>query len=346
MVNGKCSGSFDLNTTGSYEECSDSCKFEYKYEFDNTSQCKITKKRQYLNIVSWDRSKVVIGQDECVLNEMRLYSPSVNKYDGKLYDGELILRHVANGINYYVCIPLKISGSAGNGKEFFDSLDSGVKVLPNQNSVRVDLGRMFNLDSLIPKSTFYYSEGDSMDFDGNCLTSSSRIILFPVAKNCSKNFINNVRKIARNTNSGIRRRTVNGSASFIYDNNQQETGKFLINKEGTKTKDGSGGDSGASYDIVCDPVVDTATGKNVLGGKEESKYMTGEFVNVDKGKIMMYVWMAVGVILSFLGIFLFWRYILSKPLPHPDPIKAQAGKMTSRFGDYVWRQMHKTVKTA
>ena len=176
----------------------------------------------------------MIGQDECVLNEMRLYSPSINKYDGKIFDGELILRHVSNGKNYYVCIPLKVSGSAGNGKEFFDSLDSGVKVLPNQNSVRVDLGRMFNLDSLIPKSEFYYSEGDSMDFDNNCLTSSSIIIIFPVAINCSASSVNNVRKIAKNQNRGLKRRRVEGSASFIYDNNQQETGKFLVNKKELK----------------------------------------------------------------------------------------------------------------
>ena len=185
-----------------------------------------------------------------------------------------------------------------------------------------------------------------MDFDQNCLTSSSIIIMFPgnAAKKCSQSFINNVRKIARNTNSGIKRRAVVGSASFIYDNNQQETGKFLKNKTGTKKEDGSGGDSGASLDIVCDPVVDTATGKNILGGKEEAKYVESAFGQIDKKQMETILWTVVGIIGAFLVIFLAWRYIFSKPLPHPDPLKAQAGKTTSRFGDWMWRQMHKSVK--
>lgn len=341
-----CSGSFHLKESSDYEKCSDTCKFDYKYDLDNTSQCKITKKTNYLDLNCWDRSKVVIGQDECSLREMRLYSPPMNKWGSSTSIlGELILKHVSGEKNYYVCIPIKKSTSAGNGKEFFDSINNGVKLLANQNSVRVDLGGMYDLNNLIPKSKFYYSEGDGMDFHNNCLTSGSRVIIFPEegAKGCSQDLISNIKNVARNTDPKMGgKRIVQDSKGHIYDNLEQKTGSFLVNEEGTKTTAGAS-DVGSSIEIECDPILDTSTGKNISGGKETSKFMTGEFKGVSKDKIWYYVRIILGIILAFFTIWLGW-YIFNPGQTHPDPIRAQAGRKTSRIGAYIWKLMHKSVK--
>ena len=342
-----CSGSFHLNEGSGYEKCSDSCKFDYKYDLDNTSQCKITKKRNYLDLNCWDRSKVVIGQDQCSLREMRLYSPPMNKWgSSRNILGELILKHVSGEKNYYVCIPLKESKSAGNGKEFFESINYGVKQLSSSRSVRVDLGGMYDLNNLIPKSKFYYSEGDGMDFDNNCSTSGSRVIIFPeeAAKGCSKELIINIKKVARNNDPkrGGKRR-VNDSKGHIYDNLDQKTGSFLVNEEGTKAGAGQGNDVGSSIEIECDPIMDTSTGKNISGGRETSRFMTGQFKGVSKSKIWYYVKIILGIITAFFTLWLAW-YIFNPGQVHPDPIKAQAGKMTSRLGAFVWKKMHKAAK--
>ena len=342
-----CSGAFWLKD-GSYEKCSDTCKFEYKYDLDNTSQCKITKKGNYLDLNCWDRSTVVIGQDECSLQEMRLYSPPMNKWNtSTTVLGELILRHSSGAKNYYVCIPLKASSSdSGNGKEFFDSIEAGVNQFADSTSqVRIDLGGMYNLNNLIPKSKFYYSEGDGMDFDNNCLTSGSRIIIFPEEKHlgCSRNLISKIKSISKNDDPKKgNRREVAGSSGHIYDNNNQKTGVFLLNEEGTKTTAGEGTDPGSSMDITCEPIVDDVSGKNVLGGEEDSKFMSGALAKMDKKKMMSILY---GVLIFIGSIFTLYvaYYLLYPNQIDPDPIKAQAGKMTNRVGVRIYKILHKNV---
>ena len=188
-----CSGAFDINENGSYDPCDKSiCPFDYDYEYDNSTLCKVTKKSNYLKLeCTTSSSTATVGQvkDMGVL-EVRLYCPSVNKWGGKKADAELIIRHSGQGKNGYVCVPItKVAGSAtGNGVEFFERLDSAVKVLGGGTNMQtVNLGANWSLNKLIPKSPYYYAEKDGLSFDSAC-NYDTNSVLYDTHCNCNSRY--------------------------------------------------------------------------------------------------------------------------------------------------------------
>ena len=63
-------------------------------------------KSQYLDLKCFDGNNDInyssLGNIE--INEARLYSPSLNKWNGKRLEAELVLHHIGNGKQVYVCI--------------------------------------------------------------------------------------------------------------------------------------------------------------------------------------------------------------------------------------------------
>ena len=86
-----CSGAFNIDENGAYDKCDSAvCPFDYDYEYDNSTQCTVTKKTNYLKLeCTTNSSKATIGQVKNMgVTEIRLYSPSVNKWGGKQADAE------------------------------------------------------------------------------------------------------------------------------------------------------------------------------------------------------------------------------------------------------------------
>ena len=151
--------------------------------------------------------------------EVRLYCPSVNKWGGKKADAELIIRHEGQGKNAYVCVPItKVAGSAaGNGVEFFERLDSAVKVLGGGTNMQtVNLGANWSLNKLIPKSPYYYAEKDGLAFDSACNYDTNSVLIFPLgsAINVKDSHLRNINNAVSSGYNG-NRRTINSSADEL-----------------------------------------------------------------------------------------------------------------------------------
>lgn len=329
-----CSGAFDINEDGQYDPCDKTiCPFDYTYEYDNSTQCKVTKKSNYLKLeCTTSSSTATIGQTQNMgVNEVRLYCPSVNKWDGNKADAELIIRHSGQGKNVYVCIPIeKTAGSqTGNGVEFFEALDSAVKVLDGGTNMQtVNLGANWSLNQLIPKSPYYWAEKDGLIFDTACNYDNNNVLIFPLggAINIKQAQLTNLKgAVTGSYNGGMR--AINSSANELVAGSG--AGQFFYNKEGTE-QNTDGIDDGLPVGMTCEPVLDAQSGLNV---EEEPTEKTGwiqnTMKNINKDKILLYV----GIVLGLGATILFLYFVVYKKMwvtktPHPD----KPGAMTTIFG--------------
>tara|TARA_B100000902_G_scaffold313972_1_gene304592 strand:- start:3103 stop:4137 length:1035 start_codon:yes stop_codon:yes gene_type:complete len=327
-----CSGAFDIDENGSYDKCDKSiCPFDYDYEYDNSTLCKVTKNSSYLKLeCTTSSSTATVGQvkDMGVL-EVRLYCPSVNKWGGNKAEAELIIRHSGQGKNAYVCIPItKVAGSAtGNGVEFFERLDSAVKVLGGGTNMQtVNLGANWSLNQLIPKSPYYYAEKDGLSFDNACNYENNNVLIFPLgsAINVKQEHLTNIDNVVDGYTGG--RRSINSSADETSQGSG--AGQFFYNDEGTKSDTSGGIDPGLPVGMTCEPVLDAATGENVVADPTEKMgWIQSKMKNMNVKsllKYLMYTAIAFAVIIAFYFIYL---YCIKATVDHPD----KAGKMTSKF---------------
>tara|TARA_B100000575_G_scaffold278860_1_gene266606 strand:- start:2905 stop:3951 length:1047 start_codon:yes stop_codon:yes gene_type:complete len=332
-----CSGAFDINENGKYDPCDKSiCPFDYDYEYDNSTLCKVTKKSNYLKLeCTTSSSTATVGQvkDMGVL-EVRLYCPSVNRWGGKKADAELIIRHSGQGKNGYVCVPItKVAGSAtGNGVEFFERLDSAVKVLGGGTNMQtVNLGANWSLNKLIPKSPYYYAEKDGLAFDSACNYDTNSVLIFPLgsAINVKQVHLTNINN-AVSTGYNGNRRPINSSADELVQGSG--AGQFFYNDEGTKGDTGGGPDAGLPVGMTCTPVLDEATGENVVADpREKMGWIQSKMKNINVKELLKYLMYTAIAFVTLIVIYYFYLYCIKKTVDHPD----KPGKMTSKFSRWL-----------
>jgi len=327
-----CSGAFDINEDGQYDTCdSKVCSFDYTYEYASASQCTVTKKSNYLKLEfpSGD-SKATFSLGEKGLSEVRLFSPSINKWGGEKADAELILRHMGGGQSVYVCIPIMtaLGNQVGNDIEFFSQLSS---VFPLSAAPQiVSLGN-WSLNKLIPKSPYYWAEKDGLAFDQSCANESSNVLIFPLsgAINIKSSHLNPLKR-ALSAYDGSPRE-INSSEDSI--NQGTDAGKFYYNEKGTKEAGGVGGiDDGLPIGMTCEPVLDAQSGLNVSAEPTaKMSWIQGAMGKMSTDKIKDYVIYALITIGSFLLIFLGYKYCWKGSVEHPD----KPGEMTSIMGRWI-----------
>ena len=332
-----CSGAFDINENGSYDKCDKSiCSFDYDYEYDNSTLCKVTKKSTYLKLeCTTSSSTATVGQvkDMGVL-EVRLYCPSVNKWGGKKADAELIIRHSGQGKNAYACIPVtKVAGSAtGNGVEFFERLDSAVKVLGGGTNMQtVNLGGNWSLNQLIPKSPYYYAEKDGLSFDNACNYENNNVLIFPLGSsiNVKDIHLKNIDNVVDAARFGSRR-TINSSANELVQGSG--AGQFFYNDEGTKSDTSGGIDDGLPVGMTCTPVLDEATGMNVVADqKDKIGWIQSKMKDINVAKLKNYLIYTAITFATLIAIYVLYLYVIKQSVDHPD----KAGKMTSKFSRWL-----------
>lgn len=329
-----CSGSFDIKQ-GDYSECpsSEVCGYNYSYEYDRTSKCKVTKKERYLKLVSWDRSDVTVANMKNLsLTEARLYAPSVNKWNGSQADAELILSHSGSGKSVDVCIPITENDSSGDPSiGFFDAIDNAVKLFPGESngSMRqVELPANFSLEQVIPKTSFYLAEGDGMGIL-NCNPTFRNIIIFSNDKPMKikgevlsriKNIIN-----PHNINNS---RTITGSKSKNGDGG----GQFWKNTTGTTKGNSDKFSQAGQMAMECEPVNNSNTGNNVGIKKNPTVDAADTFSGMDGEEILhKYVVPVLIFIGAILGIYLGYQVLAVFKYPHYDLEKNEKGKKVNRL---------------
>lgn len=308
-----CSQGYNIKKNEEYSVCAPNvCPYDYSYDYSYESQCKVTKEANHLKIVCWIKSYVTIGTtNNLTLTEMRLYSPSINKWDGVNAKAEIVLKHVdSEGKITWVCVPVDESGDgAGADIDFFNSVNEAVKALvgdTNGTMKLVELGGGFTLNKLIPVSSFYYAEGDGLKFgSGACDAEMNNIIIFPKAAAIKMKPMvkDNLRKLISTYNPS--RREIEGSKS-----KKGHGGQFLINEVGTKANSGVNESKTGVMGMTCEPVIDPATQKNVSAPEDTKRDVSDNFSGLSKEKMWEYIGIVLAIIsglgLIFAGYWIFW----------------------------------------
>ena len=149
-----------ININPNYKStCDRLCKFNYEYPQSNLS---VLNQGSYLKIGYENSStpSVIFNNVEMSVNEIRLYRPSLHQYNGNNADAELIIKHIGNGSNVLVCVPISISASKTASSDLLDTiLTNTLSKAPNQGeSTQININN-FTLNDFVPTASFYSYKG-------------------------------------------------------------------------------------------------------------------------------------------------------------------------------------------
>ena len=149
-----------INITQNYKStCDRLCKFNYEYPQSSLS---VLNQGSYLKIGYENSStpSVIFNNVEMSVDEIRLYRPSLHQYNGNNADAELIIKHIGNGSNVLVCVPISISASKTASSDLLDTiLSNTLSKAPNQGeSTQINITN-FTLNDFVPTASFYSYKG-------------------------------------------------------------------------------------------------------------------------------------------------------------------------------------------
>ncbi len=144
-------GTSPINVTQTNNKCESTCHYAYNY---GISSLTVNNKVDHLQF-SYDSnsSNVTYNNTKYNVEEIRLYKPSLNKYNGTHLDAELIIHHTGDGANnLLVCIPIKGSNSASTSMNMFKSI---IPFSPPKNdSTSINVSN-YTLNNFVPKGGYY-----------------------------------------------------------------------------------------------------------------------------------------------------------------------------------------------
>ena len=223
-----------INITQNYKStCDRLCKFNYEYPQSNLS---VLNQGSYLKIGYENSStpSVIFNNIEMSVDEIRLYRPSLHQYNGNGADAELIIKHIGNGSNVLVCVPISISASKTASSDLLDTiLSNTLSKAPNQGeSTQINI-KNFTLNDFVPTASFYSYKG-TLPYDP--CTGSYNYVVFDKGDSAqiSTTGFSNLSKLISKRFSQIK------TNEFFYN----KTGSA----EGLKTTD-----LGDDYYLECNP---------------------------------------------------------------------------------------------
>jgi hypothetical protein len=159
---------WNLKNIGNIEKdgvpCSDLC--ELYYNFGKSSRCFIRHRSKYLEISSG--SNAISGNfefksvGELNVKKIRLYSPSINKYDngngvGEQKAAEILIHAYGNGTNVIFCMPITSTTSTNN--TIISWISNWIDLPPTNNQLKEYSINNFSLNNLIPRSSYAIKDG-------------------------------------------------------------------------------------------------------------------------------------------------------------------------------------------
>jgi hypothetical protein len=265
-----------LNIVKSADKCSLKCLYFYKY---GNSTCTVTNATDQLTIPYDGDSDVLFNSIKYNPVEVKIFMPSIHKFDGSYADAEMVIVHTGSSGGLFVCIPITTSTST-NASTGTNLLTDIIKNTPDKNSSSLNL-QDFNLNYFIPKSS-YFSYTGTRPY-GECVSDVMyNYIVFP------KNSLTvNKALIAELGN------LIHDSYIPVYE------GTCFWNEKGTTTN-GFSGDGNIWID--CQP-----TGEEGEIIYKEQLSSSSQTVNMDW--IYSFLYVIIGIILMYGGL-LFFKFVL------------------------------------
>ena len=143
----------DINTSTS-SACSVRCAYWYNY---GNSTCNIANNKDHLSIKYDGQSDVVYNTSKYTPTEVKLFKPALHTFDDVKADAELIIVHSNPEGNLLVCVPIMSSNSNTT-----NALSEIITAAPQQSDEPKVLSiNDFNLNNVIPKSSYYSYNGSN-----------------------------------------------------------------------------------------------------------------------------------------------------------------------------------------
>lgn len=227
-------GSSPINVTSTIstnKTCDITCKYTYTY---GNSSLNITNNSDHL-VLSYDGSvDVQYNSNDYTIQEIRLYKPSLNSYNGNKMDAELIIHHIDNtNKNLLVCVPINNSNSLSKTNSLFNKI---IPFAPSSSGDKISVNVTdYNLNTFIPEAPYYAYKG-SLPYQP--CNGTYDIILFHPDHAINMN----------STNMSTINQIITGLDTKIK-NISETTNPLFFNKKGT-TQNTGGGNSDDIY-IQC-----------------------------------------------------------------------------------------------
>lgn len=149
-------GTSPINVKQTNNKCSVSCHYTYNY---GLSSLTAKNKNNHLSL-SYDKniSNVKYNNISYDVEDIRIYKPSLNQYNGKKMDAEIIIHHVGDGAeNLLVCVPIKSNNMASSSSTFFSKI---MRFAPSKNETTSINVSDYTLNHIIPRGGYYAYVGN------------------------------------------------------------------------------------------------------------------------------------------------------------------------------------------
>lgn len=137
------------------DKCSLKCLLWHNY---GNSRCTVKNASDQLIITYDGQSNVLFNSLSYNPVEVRLFKPSIHKFEGSYAEAELVIVHTGANGGLFVCIPVNTttSASASTGANIIEAIIAGS---PAQNESTTLNVSDFNLNHIIPKSSYFSYTG-------------------------------------------------------------------------------------------------------------------------------------------------------------------------------------------
>jgi carbonic anhydrase len=230
-------------------KCDSKCDYSFKYQ---SSSCVTTNKDTYISVAydSASDSPVTYNSRKYNVTEIRIYSPSIHKYNNYPAAAEIIIIHtpVSGGNKLVVSVPVKIEASTSKGSTVVNNIIMGtVTKAPNLNeSATLNDIRTFTLNDIVPKNKSFFSYSGQEPFN-TCSSIVDFVVFAPLSSDISitSAVLNKLREIIKNS----------GIVAKEPDNNTQ----LFVNERGSNS-------TNVNEDIYidCQPVSQSEDTKDVV----------------------------------------------------------------------------------
>ena len=183
--------------------CELKCKYNHTYGIYTPN---VTNNGNYLSLnYSGKTNPVTFNDLKYEVQEIRIYRPSLHKYQGNNVDGEILIIHGGSGKNLIVSIPIKVGDKNDKGSEQLSKLivESVARAPTDGSSITLSMGD-FTLGNFIPNKRAFFLYNGTLPYEP-CNGSYSYIVYSPDnALNISQKVMDSLKKIITNTTVDVK----------------------------------------------------------------------------------------------------------------------------------------------
>jgi carbonic anhydrase len=144
-------GTSPINVSETSNTCDITCHYSYNYGLSGLT---VTNNVDHLQL-SYDSNAntITYNNTNYRVQEVRLYKPSLNQYNGTHMDAEMIIHHVGDGAdNLLVCVPIRGDDAQSKSQILFKNI---IPFCPPQNESTAINVSNYTLNNIIPKGGYY-----------------------------------------------------------------------------------------------------------------------------------------------------------------------------------------------